>query len=137
MLKKLVRTLFSLLVCLAIVGSISIVGIGYIYWHIKITLPNDNFLNEYQAPELTRIYDRHFQLLQEWAPVNRINIRFTDIPEKVIAAFLVAEDKNFYNHSGIDPLRIILAAFQNLTQGKLTKNLIGASTITQQVAKIF
>lgn len=137
MLKKLVRALFSLVVCLTVVGSIATGVIGYIYWHIKITLPNDDFLNEYQAPELTRIYDRHFQLLQEWTPVNRINIKFTDIPEKVIAAFLVAEDKNFYNHSGIDPLRIIRAALQNLTQGKSTKNLIGASTITQQVAKNF
>lgn len=137
MLKKLARALFNLTVVLAVVGSITTGVIGYVYWHIKVTLPNDDFLNEYRAPELTRIYDRHFQLLQEWTPVNRINIKFTDIPEKVIAAFLVAEDKNFYNHSGIDPLRIIRAAFQNLAHKKSTKNLIGASTITQQVAKNF
>jgi penicillin-binding protein 1A len=54
--------------------------------------------------------------------VHRINIKFSDIPEKIIAAFLVAEDKNFYYHPGIDPLRIIRALFQNVTLKKSPQN---------------
>ena len=64
-------------------------------------------------------------------------MKIENIPEKVIAAFLVAEDKNFYYHPGIDPLRILRALFQNLIHKKSQQNLLGASTITQQVAKNF
>ncbi len=137
MFKKLARVFFNFALCLIAIGVILVSSISYIYWHVKPTLPSADFLNEYQAPELTHVYDRHFQLIQEFAPVHRINIKFSDIPEKIIAAFLVAEDKNFYYHPGIDPLRIIRALFQNVTLKKSPQNLVGASTITQQVAKNF
>lgn len=128
------RILLKIGVGLAIIGIIAIASLGYIYWHIKPSLPNSSFLNDYQAPELSRVYDRHFNLIQEFAPVHRINLKIENIPEKIIAAFLVAEDKNFFYHPGIDPIRITRALFQNLSK---QQNLIGASTITQQVAKNF
>ena len=137
MFNALVRVFFNLGRHLILVGVIITVSIGYIYWQIKSTMPNADFLECYQAPELTRVYDRHFQLLQEFAPVHRINIKFTDIPTKIIAAFLVAEDKNFYYHPGIDPIRVMRALFQNLALQRSPQNLVGASTITQQVAKNF
>lgn len=135
MLKKLIGLFSNLFKSFVGIGLIGFGLITYIYWHVKPTLPKDDFLNSYRAPELTRIYDKNFQLVAEWAPVNRVNVRFSDIPEKVIAAFLVAEDKNFYYHSGIDPIRITRAILQNVTQS--SRSLIGASTITQQVAKNF
>ena len=128
------RILLKVGVGLAIIGIIAIASLGYIYWHIKPSLPNSSFLNNYQAPELSRVYDRHFNLIQEFTPVHRINLKIENIPEKIIAAFLVAEDKNFFYHPGIDPIRITRALFQNLSK---QQNLIGASTITQQVAKNF
>lgn len=137
MYKAIVKVFFNIGFSLIAGGILVISIIGYIYWHIKPELPNSDFLNDYHAPELTRIYDRHFRLVQEIAPVRRLNLKIEDIPEKVIAAFLVAEDKNFYYHPGIDPLRILRALFQNLSQRKSSQNLIGASTITQQVAKNF
>lgn len=137
MYNAIIRIFFNLGISLIIVGVFVTGTIGYVYWHIKPSLPNSEFLNDYQAPELTRIYDRHFRLIQEFAPVRRINLKFEDIPQKVIAAFLVAEDKNFYYHPGIDPLRILRALFQNLSHKKSQQNLVGASTITQQVAKNF
>lgn len=132
-----IRVFFKLGMGLIIVGVLVTGTIGYIYWHIKSGLPNSDFLNDYQALELTRVYDRHFRLIQEFAPVRRLNLKIEDIPEKVIAAFLVAEDRNFYYHPGIDPLRIVRALFQNIAHGKSQQNLVGASTITQQVAKNF
>lgn len=137
MYKAFIRVFFNIGMCLLIAGVMITGTIGYIYWHIKPGLPNSNFLNNYQAPELTRVYDRHFRLIQEFAPVRRMNLKFEDIPEKVIAAFLVAEDRNFYYHPGIDPLRILRALFQNISHKKSQQNLVGASTITQQVAKNF
>ncbi len=55
------------------------------------------------------------------------------MPKIVIAAFLSAEDKNFYKHGGIDPEGIVRAILTNASSGKKQ----GASTITQQVAKNF
>ncbi len=104
---------------------------------MKPGLPNSDFLNDYRAPELTHVYDQHFRPIHEFAPVNRLNLKIEDIPKKVIAAFLVAEDKNFYYHPGIDPMRVARAVFQNFSQKKSQRNLVGASTITQQVAKNF
>lgn len=137
MYKVIVRTLSNISISLIVISTLTIGTLGYVYWQIKPSLPNSDFLNEYQAPELTRVYDRHFNLIQEFAPIRRINLQIEDIPEKIIAAFLVAEDKNFFYHPGIDPMRIICALFQNLSQKKSHQNLVGASTITQQVAKNF
>ena len=60
------------------------------------------------------------------------------IPKQVINAFfLSAEDKNFFNHPGIDAKGIIRASIKNFSNILNNKRLEGASTITQQVAKNF
>ena len=58
-------------------------------------------------------------------------------PDGVIQAFLAAEDKNFYSHPGVDPLSIVRAVFTNLERLRDDRRPVGASTITQQVAKNF
>ena len=131
------KVFFKLAICLVIAGAIATGTICSIYWHLKPGLPNSDFLNDYRAPEVTHVYDRHFRPIHEFAPVHRINLKIEDIPKKVIAAFLVAEDKNFYYHPGIDPMRIARAVLQNFSQKKSQQTLVGASTITQQVAKNF
>jgi len=131
------KVFFKLAICLVIAGAIATGTICSIYWHLKPGLPNSDFLNYYRAPEVTHVYDRHFRPIHEFAPVHRINLKIEDIPKKVIAAFLVAEDKNFYYHPGIDPMRIARAVLQNFSQKKSQQTLVGASTITQQVAKNF
>ena len=60
-----------------------------------------------------------------------------NIPEKVKAAFVSAEDKNFFKHKGVDLLSILKASIINVKHIYKGKRLIGASTITQQVAKNF
>ena len=59
------------------------------------------------------------------------------IPDVIINAFLSAEDKNFFNHPGIDAKGILRAVIKNLKNISQNKRLEGASTITQQVAKNF
>lgn len=137
MYKALARTLLNTGITLAILTIIISIIAGYTYWHIKPSLPNSDFLKNYHPPELTRIYDRHFNLAQELSPTNRIYLSIEHIPEKVIAAFLVAEDKNFFYHPGLDPARIFKALFQNFRKNQQSQSLVGASTITQQVAKNF
>jgi penicillin-binding protein 1A len=57
------------------------------------------------------------------------------IPKRVIGAFLSAEDKNFYSHHGIDPLSMVRAAITDVGRLRANRRPVGASTITQQVAK--
>lgn len=59
-------------------------------------------------------------------------VRLNDISDYLKNATISIEDKNFYNHQGFDPLRILKALYTNIINGK---NLQGASTITQQYAK--
>ncbi len=61
--------------------------------------------------------------------------RFQAIPKRVIDAFISAEDKNFYSHHGVDPVSIIRAAITDIGRLRANRRPIGASTITQQVAK--
>jgi penicillin-binding protein 1A len=64
----------------------------------------------------------------------RIPIEYKDIPEMLKQAILAIEDTRFYDHIGIDPMRIIGAAYQNLLRQRRAQ---GASTLTQQLAREF
>ena len=77
------------------------------------------------------------KLLAEYAKEKRIFVPISVIPDRVKHAFLSAEDKKFYEHNGIDAYAIARAALTNLRQSGSGKRLVGASTITQQVAKNF
>ena len=67
----------------------------------------------------------------------RLFVPYQSIPEKVINSFLSAEDKNFFEHPGVDAKGILRAIIKNLKNITQDKRLEGASTITQQVAKNF
>ena len=90
-------------------------------------------LATYRPPQVTTIYaDDGETILSEFALEKRIPIKEQDIPKNVEDALIAVEDYRFYNHIGIDPYRILGAAFKKLTNpGKIE----GASTITQQLAK--
>jgi penicillin-binding protein 1A len=77
------------------------------------------------------------RLLAEFAHEKRVFVPVEAIPRRVIQAFLAAEDKNFYAHPGLDPLSIVRAAITNLHNLMNDRRPVGASTITQQVAKNF
>ena len=67
----------------------------------------------------------------------RIFVPYDSIPKIVINSFLSAEDKNFFNHPGVDAKGILRAIIKNISNIISSKRLEGASTITQQVAKNF
>ena len=77
------------------------------------------------------------RLLAEYAIEKRIFVPIGSIPKRVINAFLAAEDKSFYSHPGIDIFGIVRAGITNLTHMGTDRRPVGASTITQQVAKNF
>ena len=106
-------------------------------WYFSIGLPDYKKLSNYQPPISSRVYSGDGKLIAEYAIQKRLFVPFNSIPETVVNAFLSAEDKNFFNHPGIDAKGILRATFNNIKNLSQNKRLEGASTITQQVAKNF
>src|ERR687893_339142 len=106
---------------------------SYFYWQYSQDLPDHAALANYEPPVMTRVHATDGSLLAEYAREKRLYIPIQAVPKLVVAAFLSAEDKNCYKHSGIDPEGIVRAALTNFRTGRKQ----GASTITQQVAKNF
>ena len=106
-------------------------------WYFSIGLPDYKKLSNYQPPISSRVYSEDSKLIAEYALEKRLFIPYESIPNKVINAFLSAEDKNFFSHPGIDAKGILRAVIKNIKNISQNKRLEGASTITQQVAKNF
>ncbi len=106
-------------------------------WYFSVGLPDYNKLSDYQPPISSRVYSEDNKLIAEYALEKRLFIPFESIPDKVVNAFLSAEDKNFFSHPGIDAKGILRAIIKNIKNISQNKRLEGASTITQQVAKNF
>src|SRR5213083_3150446 len=89
-------------------------------------------LATYRPSIVTRIYaDDGKTIIGEFALEKRIPLKYEEIPANMKNAILSVEDVRFYDHIGIDPIRIIGAAWKNLT----TEKVEGGSTLTQQLAK--
>ena len=106
-------------------------------WYFSVGLPDYKKLSNYQPPISSRVYSEDNKLIAEYAIEKRLFIPYESIPEKVVNSFLSAEDKNFFNHPGIDAKGILRALIKNISNISQNKRLEGASTITQQVAKNF
>jgi penicillin-binding protein 1A len=102
--------------------------------HFVKDLPDYTQLKNYEPPIMTRVHASDGSLVAEYARERRLYLPIGAIPPLVKQAFISAEDKNFYTHSGVDPEGIVRALIV-LAQGG--KRVQGASTITQQVAKNF
>lgn len=105
--------------------------------HFSMGLPDYHQLAVYQPQVTSRLYAADGSLLAEYATEKRTFVPVEKIPPLLRSAFLAAEDKNFYTHGGIDIgglARALITNMQNIGTGK---RLVGASTITQQVAKNF
>jgi penicillin-binding protein 1A len=106
-------------------------------WYFSIGLPDYKKLSNYQPPISSRVYSENGKLIAEYAIEKRLFVPFESIPDKIINSFLSAEDKNFFNHPGVDAKGILRAVVKNIKNISQKKRLEGASTITQQVAKNF
>ncbi len=100
-------------------------------------LPDYGQLAQYDPPLVTRVLAGDGRLVAEYAVENRVFVPIEAIPKRVANAFLSAEDKTFFEHPGIDLPGILAAAFTNLVNLTNDRRPVGASTITQQVAKNF
>jgi len=130
LLKKVLVLAISGIIVLAIL-SISIL------WAFSNNLPDYKFLKNYKAPVSSKVYSGDGELVSDFSTEKRIFVPYNAIPEKIINSFLSAEDKNFFNHPGVDAKGVLRAIINNISNVLSSKRLEGASTITQQVAKNF
>ncbi len=114
------------------------IGLVYVIWDISKDLPDYKQLAQYEPSVMTRIHAADGSLLAEYADQRRLFVPVNQMPKQLIEAFISAEDKTFFEHGGLDWQGIAVAAYRYL-QVKINGRgqIVGASTITQQVAKNF
>ncbi|GGL62746.1 penicillin-binding protein 1A [Wenxinia marina] len=125
-------SIFSMLTLGLIMGAFTLGAVFYIYGR---DLPSHEVLASYAPRQISRIYDRNGEIIDEFAVERRLFTPAEEIPELVKHAFVAAEDQNFYTHPGFD-VRGMAAAVADAVQSR-GRDLRGASTITQQVMKNF
>ena len=121
------------IVLILIIISLLIVISSFIYYGRD--LPDFNVLKSYEPPVVSKIFASDGNFLEEYSKENRVYTSFEKIPTKLIDAFIVTEDRNFYSHTGFDLKGIFRASLKNMLNIFQNKRPQGASTITQQVAK--
>ncbi|MCR5225230.1 MAG: PBP1A family penicillin-binding protein [Alphaproteobacteria bacterium] len=135
---KAISRFFAYLICsvIAIVGCGGAVIFFGLYF-FSADLPNHNSLKHYSPDVATRVFLQDGRKLCEYANEKRYFIPIDRIPPKLINAFISVEDKHFFEHKGVDFIGIARSVIKNIEKIKAGKRPQGASTITQQVARIF
>lgn len=131
------KILVNLVVAAALLSILGLIVVGTLVIYYGRNLPDHHQLSEYNPPTITRLYANNGQVLAEYATEKRLYVPIEAIPKRIINAFIAAEDKNFYDHPGVDLMGILRAAIHNVLTIGQNRNLSGGSTITQQVVKNF
>ena len=112
------------------IGSAFGVLLGYEY-----NLPPIQRLEDYQPDVITDVYSDNNQVIGELFLQRRIIVSYDEIPAYLQLALLATEDRQFYEHSGINYFSIIRAVFKDVMRLHFPPGR-GASTITQQLARM-
>ena len=114
-----------------VLGAFFLAGI---YWYFSRSLPQIYSLKDYRPKIITEIYADDGTLIAEFAEEYRKVVPWEKIPPFVKNAFLAIEDARFYEHEGLDFIRLMGALWHNIKAGEFRE---GASTITMQLARTF
>jgi len=133
--------IFRVFLLLFVIGLfVAVAGAGgviYGLWHYGRDLPDYKQLADYEPPTVTRVHAGDGRLIAEYAKERRVFVPIGAMPRRVKQAFIAAEDQNFYSHYGVDFIALARAVVTNVTNYAKGRRPVGASTITQQVAKNF
>jgi penicillin-binding protein 1A len=119
------------------IAGIGVATLFLALYLLSSELPDHNSLRKYSPDVASRVFLQDGSKLCEYANEKRYFIPVDCIPQKLINAFVSAEDKHFFEHSGLDFLGILRSIIKNLENIGTGKRPQGASTITQQVARLF
>ncbi|RTE67241.1 penicillin-binding protein 1A [Amphritea opalescens] len=119
----------KLTILVAFIGGLAL---AIAYFHYAPKLPDVETLRDVQLQTPLRIYSEDNKLISEFGEKRRWPISYQQIPQNYINALLAAEDRNFFNHMGVDIKGLFRAVYQLASSGRIQS---GGSTITMQVAK--
>ncbi len=121
-------------IALSVLCFVFIVVIAYrTYVVYQSELPSFEQLHNIEPSLKTRIYDRNGFLLKELYTENRVLTPYKDISPQFVSMLLASEDRQFFDHWGINLRRVFIVAVSNLMKWE---KAAGASTITQQLARM-
>lgn len=126
--KSLIARIFLIVLSLACVAFLAGVGLFWFYAKDAPAL-TDKALD---ATVSSKLYTQDGELFEDLGAEKREKISANELPKKLENAIVSVEDRRFYKHIGIDPVRIIGSAVSNFTSGGLQ----GGSTLTQQLIKL-
>ena len=122
--------LFFTVVLIAVFGSAGAV-FGLVEW-LRHDLPSPEKLSAMETPVKTTVFDSRGRVLHEFYRENRSVVLLKDMPRNLINATLSTEDRNFYQHWGVDLWGVGRAVVTDITHMRRAQ---GGSTITQQLAR--
>ncbi|HNZ44591.1 MAG TPA: PBP1A family penicillin-binding protein [Candidatus Syntrophosphaera thermopropionivorans] len=120
---------------LKVIGIIFCICVGIFFgilWYYQDDLPPTSELKNYTLRTGSEVYDCNGKMVYLFAYERRKLVSLKELPQHLIDALLVTEDKRFYYHFGVDPIRMVKALITDLKTGEFSQ---GASTITQQLAR--
>ena len=126
--RLLVRFMGFLFAAGTVVFLVGVAGVAGAIWHFSKDLPDYSQLQDYEPAVMTRVHASDGSLLAEYARERRLYIPIQAVPKLVTNAFIAAEDKNFYEHNGLDPQGIMRAALlyvQNYGSGRRPQGTMG------------
>lgn len=125
------RILLKIFLGFVLLGFLGLLAGLALFWSYAKDAPklDDEMLN---ATVSSKLYDVNNEVFEELGAEKREMIRPTEVPQLLKDAVVSVEDKRFYKHSGVDPIRILGSAFSNFKTGGLQ----GGSTLTQQLIKL-
>lgn len=112
-----------------------LLALGFLAWSTLKDLPDTATLAKYTPPLPSTVRAADGTVLTSFTRERRIYLAYKDIPPRLVQAYLSAEDKTFFQHHGLDYAGILGAVWTNVKSLGTDKRPVGASTITQQVAK--
>lgn len=116
-------------------------GLGLVLWvalfiWLASDLPDAESLVDYETPLPTVVRGIDGEIVHSYARERRVQLQYPDFPDRLIGAYLSAEDKTFFSHGGVDFTGTANAVIDYATKYGSGDRAVGGSTITQQLAKI-
>jgi penicillin-binding protein 1A len=111
-------------------------GAAWAFYALR-DLPRLHSMQDYRPAVMTRVFDRNGELMARFFKERRTVVARAEIPQRLIDAFLAAEDADFYQHGGVDPQGLVAAVVREVGHKLFRMKRRGGSTITQQTAKTF
>ena len=127
--------LLILMVCLGLLGGATgALGTTVAYFYFSPDQPEVDVLKDVQLQTPLRIYTRDGRLIAQFGDKRRLPVTWEELPEKLVQAYVSAEDDRFFEHPGVDYQGLLRAAYKLVKAGEIRG---GGSTITMQLARAF